>query len=119
MDEFISTQHNGIIICDRYLHSTLAYCWPYSYEMPNDIHAIFPNLRIPDYTFYLDAPLDVRAQRIETRRREGLPLTPGDTNIIQQNAAESRYRKFSDMRLIDTSTLSPQQVVAKIRQSLP
>lgn len=118
LNEYLSTQHNNIVVCDRFLHSTLAYSWPFPYDIPDNIQKIFPQLRIPDYTFYLHAAKSVRLQRINKRYLSGTPPSPGDINIAQQNQAELRYNALSGMIQIDTTALSPEQIVIKIKQAL-
>ena len=56
------------VVCDRYLLSTLAYQGAGGVS-PETILAASTGFDVPDVTFFLDAPDDVRAQRMSGRGR--------------------------------------------------
>ena len=56
------------VVCDRYLLSTLAYQGAEGVD-PEAVLAASDGFDVPDVTFFLDAPDDVRAQRMSGRGR--------------------------------------------------
>lgn len=77
---------------------------------------------IPAFCVFLDAPLDIRTQRVSGR--EGVDLTAAMHEMSAREASEVlRYRKFYDIdvtdrsiydMVIDTGALTPEQVVEMI-----
>ena len=41
------------VVCDRYIHSTLAYQWPRGVNLPSNLREMFPDLLWPDLSFLL------------------------------------------------------------------
>jgi dTMP kinase len=56
------------VVCDRYLLSTLAYQGAEGVD-PETVLAASAGFDVPDVTFFLDAPDDVRAERMSGRGR--------------------------------------------------
>jgi dTMP kinase len=64
------------VVCDRYLLSTLAYQGAEGVD-PQAVLAASAGFDVPDVTFFLDAPDDVRAKRMSGRGRVDRYEDPG------------------------------------------
>lgn len=95
------------IVCDRYIHSTIAYNWPFSYDAPEDIYSFFEGLRKPDKSFLLTAPENVRKARMLER---GI-LSELDGDFSAQSEALKVYMKFTDLIRLDTENINLYDVV--------
>lgn len=102
------------IVCDRYIHSTLAYNWPFTQVVPQDAFLPFPNLEKPDLSFLLTASRSVRLTRMLKRKELGVELTVLDLEFEAQDKAQQILMKFDDMIVIDTSDLCQEQVFKKV-----
>lgn len=107
----------GDFICDRYIHSTVAYNWPYKEPAPSDIYALFPGLARPDRAFLLLAPDETRRQRINLRRSAGGKFNLADADIAAQKLAASRYERFTDLIPVNAYE-SAERVCESIRRYL-
>lgn len=95
-ENFNTDKH--IVLCDRYYHSTYAY-QGYGMQIPkheiDEIHRqLMVDMNFVDHTFFIDIPLSVAFERIESRRgkkdvmeKMGLPF------FVRVNMGFSRIRK--------------------------
>ncbi len=74
-----SLEAGKVVLCDRYIDSTLAYQQDYSFDMLDTLNHFATGGRKPDMTLYFDIPLEVALNRqsnrqgpdkIESRSRE-------------------------------------------------
>ena len=114
------------LVCDRYIHSTLAYNWPYSRSgadcrsilkadcrsIPKDWHEYYENLKKPDFSFLLCASDSVRRERMLERKRKGGIISELDSDFEGQQRALNVYMKFSELIRIETDGMSLNDVVA-------
>ena len=100
------------IVCDRYIHSTLAYNWPYLREIPNDLGGYYEGLKMPDMSFLLCASDYVRRERMQERQRTGGIISELDNDFEGQECALKVYMKFSELIRIETNKMSLNDVVA-------
>ena len=100
------------IVCDRYIHSTLAYNWPYTREIPEDLGGYYEGLRMPDVSFLLCASDNVRRARMRERQRMGGVISELDGDFAGQERALKVYMKFSELVRIETDGMSLNDVVA-------
>ena len=100
------------LVCDRYIHSTLAYNWPYSREIPKNWHEYYENLKKPDFSFLLCASDSVRRERMLERKRKGGIISELDSDFEGQQRALNVYMKFSELIRIETDGMSLNDVVA-------
>jgi len=85
--------------------------------------ALFAREKVPALRVLVDAPLEVRAERVA--KREGIP--PGEARrqiLIRESSERARYRELYGLEandrahydlVLDSSTLSPEEIVAAIR----
>lgn len=100
-----------IVICDRYIFSTLAYHNSLGVKIKIDVEKL--ELAIPDYTFYLQVSADNQLKRIKNRNN----TTFADDWIIKQkihNRLNQEFKKFP-MCVIETDNKQPMQVVDEIK----
>ena len=106
------------LVCDRYIHSTLAYNWPYSREIPKNWHEYYENLKKPDFSFLLCASDSVRRERMLERQRTGGIISELDSDFEGQQRALNVYLKFSDLIRIETDGISLDDVVALMAEKV-
>ena len=106
------------IVCDRYIHSTLAYNWPYLREIPKNLSEYYEGLKMPDVSFLLCASDCVRRKRMMERQRTGGIISALDADFAGQERALKVYLKFSELIRIDTDKMSLKDVVALMAQKI-
>ena len=99
------------IVCDRYIHSTIAYNWPFDFKYPDEPFTYFHELRKPDFSFLLCASEEIRCARMQERQRQGGQFSELDKNFDGQNKAQFIYKEFSDLIQIDTNKRNLEEVV--------
>ena len=99
------------IVCDRYIHSTLAYNWPFDREIPDDIFGYFEGLRKPDKSFLLCASDDTRRKRMSDRKSKGGIISVLDCDFDGQEKARKVYTKLPDLIHIDTDGMTLAETV--------
>lgn len=99
------------IVCDRYIHSTLAYNWPFSHEIPDNIFGYFEGLRKPDRSFLLCASDDVRRERMSDRKSKGGIISVLDCDFDGQKKAQDVYMKLPGLIHVDTDGMTLADVV--------
>lgn len=83
--------------------------------------------KIPALKVYLDAPLDVRVQRIQKREGSADPTAIREAVLTRERSEAKRYRRlygvdvrdtsFYDL-VVETARLSPEEVVRRILRKL-
>ena len=106
------------IVCDRYIHSTIAYNWPFSGECPQDLYAYFEGLRRPEKSFLLCASESVRRERMSERKRQGGVISELDGDFAGQDRAQKVYESFPELVRVDTDNLSLRDVVDVLVQEV-
>ena len=104
---------NASVICDRYIHSTLAYHRAMGTTVQLSPESM--GIRWPDHVFYLTADDErVRRSRIDSRGA----FDPGDNlHFVEGGLLEridEEYRRFSSVNVVETSHLSILEVVSAI-----
>ena len=99
------------IVCDRYIHSTIAYNWPFSREKPDDLYEYYEGLKKPEKSFLLCASQNVRRERMSERRRQGGIISELDRDFAGQELAQKVYLSFSELVRVETDGLPLQEVV--------
>ncbi len=94
------------IVCNRYIHSTLAYNWPFDREIPDDIFGHFEGLRKPDKSFLLCASDDIRRERMSCRKKNGGIISELDYDFELQEKAQRVYARFADLIHVDTDSMT-------------
>jgi dTMP kinase len=119
LDETIR-QHmvNGHVICDRHIHSTLAYQYPDSEPFPTDIDNLFQDLQKPEKTIFLTADQTTRRTRILSRENSGIAKSAADYNYEAQELALSRFELMPNLIRIDTTNHTAIEVCDKIFKHL-
>ena len=102
------------IVCDRYIHSTIAYNWPYSYSYPEDLYSCFEGLRRPEKSFLLCASDSVRLERMNSRKQKGGIISELDGDFQGQKRAQEVYMKFPELIKIEADGMSLHEVVKKL-----
>lgn len=102
------------VICDRYIHSTVAYQWPLDQSIPNDLHSYFSQILWPDASFLLTVSPEVSDKRIEKRQLETGVLTGSDMNKPLRELATARFYQMGDLIHVDSSFLTPDEVSAEM-----
>jgi thymidylate kinase len=102
------------VICDRHIHSTLAYQFPDDELFPTNIHNLFPDLQKPEKTIFLTADQTIRKKRILSRENGGAKKNPADYNYEAQELALSRFEMMSDLIKIDTTNHTALEVCNEI-----
>lgn len=107
------------VICDRHIHSTLAYQFPDDELFPTDIRNLFPDLQKPEKTIFLTTDQTVRKARILSREKSsGLGKNAADYNYEAQELALSRFETMSDLIRIDTTNSTEVDVCNRIYELL-
>ena len=99
------------IVCDRYIHSTLAYNWPFDREIPDDIFGYFEGLRKPDRSFLLCASDDTRRGRMSDRKSKGGIISALDRDFDGQKKAQDVYMKLPGLIHVCTDNMTLDDVV--------
>lgn len=94
------------VVCDRYIHSTLAYQWPQSVNLPNNPREMFPDLLWPDLSFLLISDESTRHCRLSHREFIEGRVNQADHNKLILTVAEQRFMAMSDLIRVDTTNLS-------------
>lgn len=102
------------IVLDRYIYSTIAYNWPFELPIPEDPFSQFPDLAKPDLTLLLTADRETRVTRMQHRKATGGELTKLDMQFESQEKALKNYYKFKDLTIVDTTTLSIDEVLYEV-----
>lgn len=111
ISEFLRTSH---VICDRYIHSTIAYQWPDDTDIPQDIWTQYRDILKPDHSFLLIASQSARQNRIAEREASTGIVNVNDHDQTSMGRAHSRFFKFKGLNIIDTSDLTPDGVCTQI-----
>jgi len=101
------------VIMDRYFFSTLAYHRAMGLNVTKGTLPFFPKLLLPDFTFCLYASKEVIAER---RAKRGIGSANDQLmadNDLLSNKVLEEYKKLNLIE-IDTSNLTPEEVVDKI-----
>lgn len=99
------------IVCDRYIHSTAAYNWPFDREIPDDLFGYFEGLRKPDKSFLLCAGDYTRRARMDNRMNNGGIISELDYDFAGQEKAQKIYAGFSDLIHVDTDSITLPELV--------
>lgn len=94
------------LVCDRYIHSTLAYQWPRGKELPKNPRDIFPDLLWPDVSFLLTSDEFIRTSRLSHREFSEGKINKADHNKEVLGLAQERFLAMPDLIKIDTTNLS-------------
>ncbi|KZS22764.1 thymidylate kinase [Wohlfahrtiimonas chitiniclastica] len=92
---------NKSIVCDRYLHSTVAY-----QTNLHDVEPLFEryNLLVPDVSILLTIEdNNVRLKRLENRKSEGGIITDLDYESEKLKNINERFKRMSGLYTIDTT----------------
>ncbi|WP_166367254.1 dTMP kinase [Pseudomonas akapageensis] len=108
----------GPVICDRYIHSTIAYQWPDTEPLPADIPDFFPSLIRPDCSILLTVSREVSRERIARREDQTGVVSPTDHNLSLLDKARRRFLAMQDLIQIDTNDRTPEQVCDLILSGL-
>ena len=103
------------IICDRYIHSTIAYQG--NYIEPKLIMDKY-DLLIPDLTVYLTVDEKTRLARLKIRETQYNFVNELDHDYVHLKHVSSNFNKMKDMMIIDTSTKTIDQVVKIIKEAI-
>lgn len=111
---FEATLRSRHVVCDRYLHSTLAYQWPPGAPLPLNLRELFADVLWPDLSILLVADEVTRHRRLHGREIAESIVNPADhrTDILQ--LAEQRFRSMPDLVRIETTGLTPTVVCKRI-----
>lgn len=119
LDESIrQLMREGHVICDRHIHSTLAYQYPDNEPFPTDIDSLFQDLQKPEKTIFLTADKTIRRARILSRENDGITNSAADYNYEAQELALSRFELMPNMIRIDTTNHTAIEVCDKICKHL-
>lgn len=100
------------VVCDRYIHSTIAYNWPFSCEKPHDLFQYYEGLRKPEKSFLLCASESVRRERIAMRKLQGGIISELDGDFAGQDKAQTVYLSFPELVRVQTDGKTLQEVVS-------
>lgn len=117
-DEIKALLEKQSVICDRYIHSTIAYQWPDTKPLPTDIHNLFPELIWPHRSILLTVNKDVARERIAWREKKTGVVTATDHNWLLLDKAHHRFLSMPDLIQIDTSEKTQEQVCDQILSEL-
>lgn len=107
----LRSQH---VVCDRYIHSTLAYQWPQGAPLPLNPRELFADVLWPQLSILLVADEVTRHRRLHGREiAEGI-VNPADHRTDILNLAEQRFRSMPDLIRIETTGLTPVAVCERI-----
>jgi thymidylate kinase len=119
LDETVrKLMENGHVICDRHIHSTLAYQYPDDEQFPKDINSLFRDLQKPEKTIFLTADKTTRRTRILSRENSGIAKSAADYNYEAQELALSRFELMPNLIRIDTTNYTAIEVCEKICKHL-
>ena len=104
------------IVCDRYIHSTFAYQWPNTTDLPNKINDFFKEIRPPDYSFLLIADETIRINRIKNREIETGIVNKSDYRMKNIKIANDRFLKMDELIKINTDINTPEEISNIIRE---
>jgi thymidylate kinase len=100
--EIIEALAIGHTVCDRYIHSTVAYQWQDEVPIPN-INSFGNELIMPDYAFLLTVcPLEAE-RRIKERELATKIIIANDHDILMQKRVILRFFEMNDLIKIDTT----------------
>ena len=102
---------NEDIVCDRYIHSTLAYNWPFENGTPRDVFGYYEGLRRPEVSFLLCASIGVRRERMNDRKRKGGIISELDSDFSGQERAQNVYLKYPELVKIQTDGMTLRDLV--------
>lgn len=101
-----------IVICDRYLYSTIAYHRALGLRLDIDIRRM--NLLIPDYAFFLEISAKTQLERLMSKKDT---KTQADDWIIKQNIFQKLNQEFKKLPLqIINAENRPGQIVKIIKE---
>jgi dTMP kinase len=83
-------QENKVVLCDRFIDSSIAYQSDYSFEQIDWLNNFSTAGLKPDLTFYFDIPLEVALNRRKTR--DAIDLIEARSDTYMQNVL-ARYLK--------------------------
>lgn len=106
---------NHHIVCDRYIHSTFAYNWPYSKPLPTSINNYRNDIIVPDYSFLLIADDVVRKNRIKNRENSTGKVNAADYQYSIIESAKLRFSNMSELILIDVNKKTPQEICEELK----
>mgnify|MGYP000924437420 CR=1 FL=1 len=105
---------NDSVVCDRYIHSTLAHHVVYWNKLVGRLSPnVFP-IKRPHFVFYLYSRVEIRDQR--TLQRESNKPKDLDSKSLQQ--VHEAFLGFTEILPIDTSDISVNEVVNLIIEKL-
>jgi thymidylate kinase len=105
----------GHLICDRHIHSTLAYQYPIDEHFPVDINKLFTDIQKPDKTILLTTDNVIRKSRMLSRMKvSGIENSIADYNYDMQELALSRFLLMPNLIHIDTTYCDASTVCDKI-----
>ena len=99
------------IVCDRYIHSTIAYNWPFPCEIPENVFGYYEGLRKPEISFLLCASDGVRRERMNDRKRKGGIISELDSDFRGQEHAQTVYMKYHELLRIQTDGMTLRELV--------
>lgn len=105
-------KHN-LVICDRYIYSTLAY-----HKIRKADMSLIPNIkkipiRLPDFLFLIKVNDDIRLKRIKTRSNNNCYDFKIKTNKNFIGKMEKKLEEFKPI-IIDNSYTTPADIIEKI-----
>lgn len=116
--EINALREKAPVICDRYIHSTIAYQWPDAEPLPADIAECFPSLARPDRSILLTVSSEVSRERIALRESQTGVVSLTDHNLTLLDKARRRFLAMPDLVQIDTNHRMPEQVCDLILSGL-
>ena len=105
--QFKESLQKNHLVCDRYIHSTLAYQWPRDVALPEKLCEKFPDLLWPDFSFLLLSDEPTRRCRLGHREFTEGKVNQADHNEETLAVAKERFLAMPDLIKIDTTNLSP------------
>jgi thymidylate kinase len=103
-------REDGIVICDRHIHSTVSYQYD---KVPTDLKSIVPDLILPDITFLVTVSEATRRQRLKQREEESGIVNPNDHQDERIIKADANLRAMAELNMlheIASDDLNPDQV---------
>lgn len=104
--QFKTSLRKNHLVCDRYIHSTLAYQWPRGVDLPKNPREIFPDLLWPDLSFFLFSDESTRRGRLNHREFIEGKINQADYDEDVLAVAKQRFLAMPDLIQIDTTGLS-------------
>lgn len=108
--EINSLLSKGPVVCDRYIHSTIAYQWPDAKPLPASIPDHFPTLVRPDLSILLTVSMEASRARIARREQLTGLISRTDHNVPLLDKARERFLSMKDLVHVDTTHRTPEQV---------